>query len=410
MSDAVRAPWPHIILIYLIGVFGMMVVSAALPALGGIAREFHPPSPATIGWVMSIPALAAAVASLAVGWLVDRFGDRRMMILGSLLVLLGDGGVVTSTSMDLLLGWRVTAGLGYVCMVVAAVTMISRLTSGRARIAALALWSTVIPASFVVASLYGAVVGHGAGWRTVFLLHGGGVALLTLLALVRLPGRPAEEPTRSRLDGIGLVLRSPWPYALGASFAAAAFLQTGFVATLPRLLASGIGASEAQVHSFNALAMICNMVGAFSFGLLYNRGLKPWQMGFGAVLLCGAAGLGLVLAPTNLALAILMNCALMFGLGILVGMWALLPAVTPSPQTTGATSGLITQITLLGVLFGPPAAFNALHAGPEMMLIFLGAALAASMVGWPIWRRNHDPVQRSSFITDRSISNGSAAL
>lgn len=390
MSEADRTPWLCIILIYIIGVFGMMVVSAALPALGGIAAEFRPPSPATIGWVMSIPALAAAIASLLVGWLVDRFGDRRIMLIGGGLVLIGDGGVVTASDIDTLLAWRIAAGLGYVCMVVAAVTMISRLTSGRARTAALALWSTVIPASFVVASLYGAAFGHSAGWRTIFVIHGGGVALLMLMALMILRGRASTIHHASRLDGIGLVLRSPWPYALGASFAAAAFLQTGFVATLPRLLASSIGAGEAQVHSFNALAMLCNMSGAFAFGLFYNRGLKPWRMGLGAIALCGVAGLGLVLAPTNFLLAILMNCALMFGLGILVGMWALLPTVTPSPATTGATSGLITQITLLGVLFGPPAAFNALHAGPGAMLVFLSVALTACMIGWPIWRRQSE--------------------
>ncbi|SER34679.1 MFS transporter [Sphingobium sp. YR768] len=387
MSQAERAPWSRIILIYLIGVFGMMVVSAALPALGGIAAEFRPPSPSTIGWVMSAPALAAALASLAIGALVDRFGDRRMMLIGGALVLLGDIGVVTVHDMTLLLAWRIAAGLGYVCIVVAAVTMIMRMTSGRARTAALALWSTVIPASFVIASLYGAAFGHGGGWRTIFLLHAGGVALLMALAIACLTGGVAAETGRSRLNGIGQVLRSPWPYVLGASFAAAAFLQTGFVSSLPRLLAGSIGASEAQVHSFNALAMVCNMVGAFSFGLLFNRGLKPWQMGVASVAMCGLAGLGLVLAPTSLMLAIVMNCALMFGLGILVGMWALLPAVTPSPACTGAASGLITQITLLGVLFGPPVAFQALHAGPTTMLLFLAAALLVCMIGWPVWRR-----------------------
>lgn len=387
MSGTDSTPWRHIILIYLIGIFGMMVVSAALPALGGIAAEFHPPSPATIGWVMSIPALAAALASLLIGALVDRYGDRHMMLIGGGLVLVGDLGVVSASNLDMLLAWRVAAGLGYVCVVVAAVTMITRLTQGRARTVALALWSTVIPASFIIASLYGAAMGHGTGWRTAFLLHGGGIALLMAMAWAWLADKAPDAPTFSRLSGIGAVLRSPWPYVLGASFAAAAFLQTGFVSTLPRLLAGSIGASEGQVHSFNALAMLCNMIGAFAFGLLYNRGLKPWHMGLGSVLLCALAGLGLLLAPTSLPVAILMNCALMFGLGILVGMWALLPLVTPSPATTGATSGLITQVTLLGVLFGPPAAFKALHSGPGAMLLFLGAALIASLIAWPIWRR-----------------------
>lgn len=388
MSGSDNTPWRLIILIYLIGIFGMMVVSAALPALGGIASEFRPSSPSTIGWVMSIPALAAAVASLLIGWLVDRFGDRRIMLIGGALVLIADLGVITASSMDVLLIWRVAGGLGYVCMVVAAVTMITHLTSGRARTVALALWSTVIPASFIIASLYGAAVGHGTGWRTVFLIHGGGVALLTVMAWAWLADRPPGEQRMSRLNGVGQVLRSPWPYALGASFAAAAFLQTGFVATLPRLLANSLGASEAQVHSFNALAMLCNMAGAFAFGLLYNRGWKPWQMGLASILLCGIAGLVLVVAPTSLPVAILMNCGLMLGLGILVGMWALLPMVTPSPQCTGATSGLITQITLLGVLFGPPTAFNALHAGPIWMILFLSIALALCITGWPIWRRS----------------------
>lgn len=393
MLEAERAPWARIVLIFLIGVVGMMVVSAALPALGGISREYRPPSPATIGWVMSIPALAAALTSLPVGGLVDRLGDKFIMLLGGFLVLLGDCGVISAADMNILLMWRTAAGLGYVCMVVAAVTMISRLTSGRTRTAALALWSTVIPASFVVASLYGATYGHSTEWRTIFVMHAISVAVLILLAAFCLQGPDAGAKKPSRLNGIGQVLRSPWPYALGASFAAAAFLQTGFVATLPRLLAVGVGASEAQVHSFNALAMLCNMVGAFAFGLLYNRGLKPRHMGISAVLLCAVAGLGLVLSPVSLSAAIVMNCGLMFGLGILVGMWALLPIVTPTPATTGATSGLITQITLLGVLFGPPAAFNALHAGPTMMLVFLGTALLACMVGWPIWRRNTADLQ-----------------
>ncbi|NYY80226.1 hypothetical protein DMH27_04345 [Raoultella planticola] len=35
-------------------------------------------------------------------------------------------------------------------------------------------------------------------------------------------------------------------------------------------------------------------------------------------------------------------------------MWALAPIVAPSRDSIGATSGLITQLTLIGVFLGPP--------------------------------------------------------
>jgi DHA1 family inner membrane transport protein len=379
--------WPRIILIYCVGVFGMLVVSSALPALGGIAAEFHPPSASIIGWVMSAPALAAVLASLIIGWFVDRFGDRPVMLLGGLVVLAGDLGVIASHDLSALLVWRVLAGVGYVCMVVAAVTMISRLTQGPQRIAALALWSTVIPASFVVASAYGAMIGGAANWRFAFWSHGAGTAVLMVLAMALLPARKDGPSGISRIAGIRQVLTSPWPYLLGLSFAAAAFIQTGFVATLPRILSSSIGTTEAQVHSFNLLAMLCNIAGAFTFGILFRKGVRCRLIGIGSVVLCAIAGSGLILAPTSLMLAVAMNCVLMFGLGIMVGMWALLPIVTPSPGSTGATSGLLTQITVLGVLFGPPMAFKSLAGGTSGILLFLGLALCVCLIGWPVWRK-----------------------
>ncbi|MDH7639282.1 MFS transporter [Sphingomonas oryzagri] len=387
MADRI-ASWRDIVLIFLIGVFGMMVVSAAVPALGGIAAEFRPPSPATIGLVMSIPALAAALTSLPIGWLVDRIGDRPTMLAGGAVICLGDAGVVLSRTMPVLLACRFVAGLGYVCTVVAAVTMIARLTEGRRRTAALALWSTVIPSSFILSSLYGILAGSALSWRAVFIGHGCGVIILMTMARLLLPTTLPDASGASRLAGIGKVLRTPWPFILGASFAAAAFLQTGFVAVLPHLLARSIGAGEAQVQSFNMLSMACNVAGAFGFGLAFARGVPPWLLGCAAVLLGALSGLGLILAPTGLGPAMAMNCALMFALGIQVGMWALLPQVAPSPAFMGATSGLITQITLLGVLFGPPVAFATSVLGAHGSLIFLAFGIVLSLVAWPVWRRS----------------------
>jgi len=56
----------------------------------------------------------------------------------------------------------------------------------------------------------------------------------------------------------------------------------------------------------------------------------------------------------------------------------------------GATSGLVTQLTLIGVLLGAPLAFAAQSAPtstPMLTLIVLGT-LVCLAAGGPIWMRN----------------------
>lgn len=44
-------------------------------------------------------------------------------------------------------------------------------------------------------------------------------------------------------------------------------------------------------------------------------------------------------------------------------IWTFVPTVAPGPETLGATSGLVSQATYLGVLLGPPAIFATLVPG-----------------------------------------------
>ncbi len=405
MTEQATKRWPQILVIYGLSVASAMVVSEGVPALGGIGAEFHPRSPALIGLVMSIPALVVAIGGLLAGWVVDQAGDRRILLLGGLVMLAGDAAVLAAPSLGLLLAGRIVAGLGYLCMAVSAVAMLTRISQGRERVAALALWSTVIPASFIGAFVFGALL-HDFGWRWIFGAHIIVSAVLLAIGASALPVRREGEAISSRTAGVAAVLRSPSIYALGLSFAAAAFLQTGMIAVLAKLLAMRVGASEAEVHSFGIVAMLFNMGGAFAVGVLLNRGVAAWVIGSVGALIAAVGTLLLRFVVPDLGSAIAVDCLLMFGCGLLAGMWALLPRVAPSPQSFGATSGLITQITLIGVLFGPPSAFAAFGLGGVGFVLIVGVMLAGTAGAVPIWLKKSS--QTSAAGTPQGPADASA--
>ena len=387
IASVQQGSWGQILLIYAIGVLGATTISQAIPVIGDIARTFHA-GRAQGGWIISMPSALVAVGALLAGWIVDRLGDKPVLIAGCVLVVAGDVGVAMAGSLEALYAMRVLEGVGYVGIAVAAITMITRITQGPRRNTALTLWSSFIPMSFALPLILAAQLAGTGLWRWAFTGH---AILLVLLALVALPALPPSDqgtaPTRTA--GLLAVLRSPGPYLLGLAFACAAFVQTGIVSTLPHMLAGRYGMSIASASSIVTLGMLLNTAGCLAVGPMLNRGLRPAASTSAGVLLLVLGGLALgITFPTFLGAAAV-SCLFFLGAGITVGLWALLPHVAPSRQSIGATSGLVTQVTLWGVLFGPPAAFAAQAQGDWLSegrnIVIAGAAI--TLLIWLVTNR-----------------------
>lgn len=360
-ADSDQGSWPAILLIYAICVLGAATVSQAIAVTGDLARTFHIAGQ-QIGWIISLPSALIGIGALAAGWLVDRLNDKRMMLAGCIVVIAGDIGVTFAESVPILLAMRAVEGAGNVAIHVAGVTMITRITQGQRRNSALTLWSTFIPMSFILPlALASKLAGTGL-WAWAFSGHAIALAVLGILALAILPGRQ-RVALPSHSGGIGRVVKSPGPYLLGLAFAATAFVQTGIVSILPQFLVASYGISLAAAASIGSLGLLFNVAGCLAVGPLLNRGIKPLTLyGIGAPVMV-LAGIALGSLRGGLVTAIVVGFVFFSGTGLLAGMWALLPRVSPDRNAQGATSGLVTQITLWGVLFGPPAAFAALAGG-----------------------------------------------
>jgi predicted MFS family arabinose efflux permease len=380
-TGAAQGSWACIVLIYAIGVLSATTIGQVIPVIGEIARTFHA-GPAA-GWIISIPSLLVAVAAVLAGWLVDRWGDKAVLLGGSAIIIAGDLGAAQAGSLQWLMAWRVVEGVGYFCISVSALSLLARTTSGRRRNSALTLWSSYIPMSFALPFLLASQLQGPGRWRWAFYGHAIALGVLFCVAVLQLPrGRSADSG--SRAAGLATVLRTPGPYVLGLAFASTAFMQTGILSVLPRLLTSRYGVGIGVAASIGTLGMMFKAAGCLAGGPLLNHGIRPLAIATVGVLLAISGGVAIGLSLPSFAVAVAVSSIFFLGAGLIVGLWALVPTVAPSTQCLGAASSVVTQVAIWGVLLGPPAAFAAQAHGGWIMDA-AGIVLACSLILLCIW-------------------------
>lgn len=382
----------RIAIIYSLGVMAAMTVGGAIPELDAIARDFHPSNPSLIGLVMSLPSVMVALGALVTGYFVDRFGDKQVLIFGGIAMIVGDLIVTSASSMQILLIGRGVCGIGYVLMAVSAITLLIRVTDEKRRNMAIAVWSTFVPVSMIIPFLLAGLVAAAGSWRYAFSGHAVVTALATLVMIASVPARDKTSKQLSRTVGIGAVLRSPWPYMLGIAIGGDAFLHVGIIATLAPYLHAHYGTDPMTVNMWNVGAMAVNALGCLLFGKLLDWGAPPVRTGIIAILVTGVPALMIYSLPIGASASIALSWLLLFASGVLTGMWAFTPSVAPSADSIGATSGLVTQITLLGVLLSGPICFAAQAAStPTPMLVTILIGVIACSVRLPILARGTKP-------------------
>ncbi|MVV51783.1 MFS transporter [Pseudomonas sp. PB120] len=382
----------RVAVIYSLGVLAAMTVGGAVPQLDAIAAEFHPESPSVIGLVMSLPSVMVVVGALLVGYLVDRFGDKRVLLIGSVALVVGDAVVVSAPTLQTLLVGRGISGVGYVLMAVSAITLLIRITHEKQRHMAIAVWATFVPVSFIIPFLTAGWVASAGSWRFAFGGHAVVTIVIALVAYLCVPARVKVSEQPSRTSGLVSVLRSPWPYLLGISIGGDAFLHVGVIATLAPYLQNHYGADPLEINAWNIGAMVLNAMGCLLFGKLLNQGFSPVRVGIIAIIATGVPAFAIYALPIGIAGSIACSWVLMFFSGILTGMWSFVPNVSPSAGSIGATSGLVTQLTLLGVLLSGPVCFAAMSGDlPISMQGVIVIALLACVARLPILARGIVP-------------------
>ncbi|MGR0318875.1 DHA2 family efflux MFS transporter permease subunit [Agromyces sp. ZXT2-3] len=201
MDRTVR-PWPALWALVM-GFFMILVdttiVTIANPA---ILRDLDADLTAAV-WVTSAYLLAYAVPLLITGRLGDRFGPRRVYLIGLVVFTLASLWCGFSGDIGMLIAARAVQGLGASLMTPQTMAVITRVFPPQQRGAAMGLWGAVAGVAMLVGPVLGGVLVDALGWEWVFLVNVpfGVVAFLLAWRFV-----PRLETHVRRFDWLGVVL------------------------------------------------------------------------------------------------------------------------------------------------------------------------------------------------------------
>ena len=167
------------------------VVNVALPAIEAALRTTLP----AMQWVINAYTLCMSALLLIGGAAADRFGRRRMFVIGTAVFALGSLGCGLAPGVAMLLAARVISGVGAALLVPCSLALISAAFGEKERGAAIGIWSGAAAVAGGAAPLLGGGLLDHFSWRMIFLVN----PLLAIpalwIALRRVPeSRDAEAP------------------------------------------------------------------------------------------------------------------------------------------------------------------------------------------------------------------------
>ncbi len=215
------------------------IVAVSLPSIG---RTLNADFAAT-EWVISAYTLAFASLLLPAGALADRFGRKRLLLVGLALFTAASILCGAAPTIVLLNAGRAIQGAGAALLLSAALATLADAFRGHERAAAFAFWGTVIGVAMTIGPIVGGVITHRFGWPWAFYVN---VPVgLAMFGLSSQTIRESRDPEAQSVDLGGAVV---------------------FAATLFCLTLALISVNQ---RGWNSLVVLNELFGAFFLGVLF---------------------------------------------------------------------------------------------------------------------------------------------
>ncbi|WP_314503021.1 DHA2 family efflux MFS transporter permease subunit [uncultured Microbacterium sp.] len=200
-----RSPWAALWAL-VIGFFMILVdttiVSVANPAIKA-ALDPDTNNLDNVVWVTSAYLLAYAVPLLITGRLGDRFGPKRIYLVGLVIFTLASLLCGFSGTLEMLILARAVQGLGAALMTPQTMAVITRTFPPDRRGAAMGLWGATAGVATLVGPLAGGLLVDGLGWEWIFFINVPVGIVAFVMAWIFVPNLPTHA---HRFDIPGVIL------------------------------------------------------------------------------------------------------------------------------------------------------------------------------------------------------------
>ena len=177
------------------------IVNVALPAIG---RDLHA-STSDLQWVLSGYLLTLASLILLGGSLGDRYGRRRVFVLGAIWFAAASALCAAAVDVQMLIAARALEGIGGALLTPGSLAIIQAAYVREDRPKAVGAWSGLGGIAGAIGPFLGGWLVSAAGWRWVFLINLPLAAIVVAVAVRHVP-ETRDETAQGRFDVRGAVL------------------------------------------------------------------------------------------------------------------------------------------------------------------------------------------------------------
>jgi MFS family permease len=174
-------------LVYALRMLGLFMI---LPVFSLHAHDYSGATPVLIGLAIGVYGLTQGLFQLPFGYLSDRIGRKKVIVVGLLIFCVGSLVAAEAQSITQVIAGRALQGLGAIAAAVMALA--ADLTREEVRIRIMAIIGMSIGASFMISMVIGPIIAAEFGLRILFLMTAG-LALLGILVIIFITPQPPRQ-------------------------------------------------------------------------------------------------------------------------------------------------------------------------------------------------------------------------
>jgi sugar phosphate permease len=344
------------------------------------------------GWLMAFFFMSYTIFQLPSGFLGDRFGPRKVLTCGATISIIGNLLFSAGSSFPVLALGQCVNGLGQAMGWSSSIKLVVNWFPRSQRATAIGLFVTCVTGGSSAGMRLSGLLGDSLGWRSVFVILPGLMAVATLFfwLLVRdhphekgLPDFEDEADLEKRIaddprSGLSLVLNNRTLWSVGLVYFCFVYVQFGCLVWIPSFLKDTYALSVDRAGSISALVFLPGILASPLSGLLSDRffhGRRKPLIFLGLLVLSGS------LWVLSMGISVPVVYTLLALVGVLIVMPDVLLAAYPSDilsrKLSATGTGFLTTFTSAAGIVATPVSGKIIDLFQSYGAVFISFAAMA---------------------------------